>query len=256
MPVESSVYSWYQAGMGHDIPVFSVDVQNFALVNFAVPAERVEAVLPPAYELETFDRAGERIAFVSSTCFCNQRFRPVGIGFPHLTFDESTYRTYVTHKGRRGVYFFGRYLSRLPATLPQRIVARDTWQGDFQVATDRTSEGYRSYSCHISSGNGESSFVVEAMDRPRSTEHFATGDEHAQYFTYRLHGFYTSTLGLEGHMPVSHPRMTPWSGELSAAKTDLWVELGILDADEQQDPYSILIEPGVRFTLYAPRPLV
>ena len=242
--------------MDHHLPAFRVGVRNFALVNYAVPSTRVEAILPPRYDLETFDGAGGPTAFVTTTCFCNEDFRPVGVGFPRLTFDESTFRTYVSHKGRRGVYFFGRFLSRFPATFSQRLFARDTWQGAFEVAADRTDHGYPSYSCHVTSDNGETSFAITATERPTATEHFASGTEHAQYFTYRLHGFYTSALGFEGHMPVAHPRMDPWAGTLSAARIDVWTNAGILTPEEVQRPYSVLVEPFVPFTLYAPRPLL
>ncbi|HWC14443.1 MAG TPA: DUF2071 domain-containing protein [Actinomycetota bacterium] len=236
----------------HVLPAFSVDVENFALVNYLVPAERVLEHLPTNYDLQTFD--GD--CFVTATCFCNGAFRPWMLPGPRLTFDESTFRTYVTHKGRVGVYFFGRYLSRPSATLPQRAIARDTYDADFTVASELTEDGYRAYSCHATSDAGEASFALTATERPSAREPFAAGDEMAQFLTYRLHGFFTTSLGFQGHMPVAHPRMHPWAGELSTARLDLFEQLGILVPDEAQRPHSVLVEPGVRFTLYAPRPLV
>ena len=236
----------------HVFPTFSVDVGNFALVNYRVAAERVLRHLPEAYELQVFD--GD--CFVTATCFCNGGFRPRFLPLPRLTFDESTFRTYVTHKGRVGVYFLGRYLSRLGATVPQRVIARDTYDADFTVATERTDEGYRAYSCHATSQAGEVSVALTATDRPVAIDPFESGEQLAQFFTYRLHGFFTASLGFQGHMPVAHPRMSPWAGELSGARLDLFEELGILSADEAQAPHSVLVEPGVPFTLYAPRPLM
>lgn len=236
----------------HVFPTFSVDVGNFALLNYRVPAERVRQHLPPSYDLQTFD--GD--CFVTVTCFSNGGFRLWMVPAPRLTFDESTFRTYVTHKGRVGVYFFGRYLSRAAATVPQRAIARDTYDADFTVATESTDQGYRAYSCHARSDAGETSFALTATERPRALDPFVTGEDLAQFFTYRLHGFFTTSLRFQGHMPVGHRRMDPWAGELSTARLDLFEELGILEQDEAQRPHSVLVEPGVRFTLYAPRPLV
>lgn len=256
MPPARRVYSWYQACVDHRFPAFDVDVRNFALINYVVPASRIQSLVPSQYELETFDSDEGPVGFVTTTCFCNDSFRTTGIGLPRLTFDESTFRTYVIHKERRGVYFVGRYLSRLPATVSQRLFARHTWQADFKVAIDLAGDGYRSYSFHLSSRNGEASFAITARDRPSGTEHFASGEEHAQFFTYRLHGFYTSSLGFQGHMPVDHPRMDPYAGELAVGRMDLWTGSGVLSADEVARPYSVLVQPAVPFTLYAPRPLL
>ena len=237
--------------MDHLAPVFSVDVRNFALLNYRVPAELVQRHLPARYELELFDED----CFVTATCFCNGGFRPAALPFPRLTFDESTFRTYVTHKGRRGVYFFGRYLSNMVATVPQRLMAKHTYQARFDVRTAASEGGYHSYSCAATSDMGDVSFVITAGERPGPVPPFPTADAFTQFFTYRLHGFFTTSLGYQGHMPVDHPRMQPWSGTLIEARLDLFEELGILDRGQATSPHSILVQEEVPFTLYAPRPL-
>lgn len=115
------------------VGVARVEVDDFALVTHAVPAERVRVHLPDVYELQTFKAGGVERCFVSTTYFCNRDFRPAVVGFPRLTFAESTYRTYVVHRGRAGVYFFGRYVGSALVWAGQRAVARDTYHGDFVV---------------------------------------------------------------------------------------------------------------------------
>jgi uncharacterized protein YqjF (DUF2071 family) len=236
-------------------PVFSVDVTNFALVNYMVPAERVRRHLPDTYELETFRGDDDDYCFVTTTFFCNHDFRPAVAPWPKLTFDESTYRTYVTHRGRAGVYFFGRYLSRPGATVPQRLFARDTWDADFTVAVEQSSSGYEIYSCHGISDAGETSLVLSASYPPGEMWPFASARELVDFFTYRLYGFFTSSVGIQGNMPVRHPHMDPWMGQLSAAKLDLWSNLEIVADDEMSAPHCVLVQPAVPFTLYGPRPL-
>ena len=236
-------------------PVFAIEVENFALVTYDVPAERVEAHLPAPYELDAFAGPGGRRAFVTTTCFCNRRFHPAGVGHPRHTFNESTYRTYVTHKGRKGVYFFGRYLGTSLAWLSQRALARDTFAADFDVATEVAGAKYSHYRCRAASEAGETSFELVAMDDPRSAKPFRTGDELAQFLTYRLHGFYTSSIGVQGYMPVVHPRMSPVAGTLLHGRFDLWDKLGIVSEQKAARPYSVLVVPQVPFTLFAPRPL-
>ncbi|MFN2588782.1 MAG: DUF2071 domain-containing protein [Actinomycetota bacterium] len=233
-------------------------VTNFAIVTYAVPAERVRIHLPDAYELDTFDGAHGITAFVSTTCFCNRDFRLAGVGYPRHTFNESTYRTYATHKERRGIYFFGRYLGTRRAWLSQRPIARHTYNADFDVSAENVNERYPSYRCSVQSRAGDTSFSLEASRSPEAQHPFASGDELAQFLTYRLHGFYTDVMGAQGHMPVSHPRMSPLAGKLSDAdaRFDLWDDLGIVRAEEVKEPYSVLVVPEVPFKLFGPRFLV
>ena len=233
---------------------FSVEVENFAVVTHRVPADRVRAHLPDIYELQTFEQDGEEYAFVSATCFCNRDFRVTGVPFPRHTFNESTYRTYVDYNGRWGVYFIGRYLGTPLAVSAQKTLARDTWRGDFDVSIDRTADGYRSYVCNVSGDHGGASFSVEAADPPSAQAPFSSVDEHTQFITYRLSGLFTSTAGLQGHMPVSHPRMRPYQGRLFAGRFEFWERLGIVRPEEREDVYSVLVLPHVPFTLHPPRP--
>ena len=233
---------------------FSVDVENFALITHRVPVERVAPHVPDNLELQTFDDGGGRYCFVSATCFCNERYRVTGLPYPHLTFNESTYRTYVSYNGRQGVYFIGRYLGSPIALAAQRTLARDTWLADFDLTIDESDGGYRSYVCHETSERGETSFAVTAEDEPGPRGPFGSGWDHAQFLTYRLSGLFTSSLGVVGHMPVTHPHMRCYEGTLHAGRFDLWRELGILEPDEVHQPFSVLVAPHAPFTLHPPRP--
>lgn len=234
----------------------SIDVRNFAIVTHAVPADRVRAHLPDPYELQTFSDDGDELSLVSATCFCNKDFRWSALPYPRHTFNENTYRTYVTHKGRVGVYFFRRYLGTQLARLPQRVFERFARHGDFEVDVDIDEEGVHDYFCSVEGDGRRTEFELSALDVPDVQAPFETPDEHAQFITYRLHGFFTSSAGFQGHMPVSHPRMDPWAGRLLNGRFDVWHELGILKPDEAGDVYSVLVQPQIDFTLYPPRPLV
>ena len=234
---------------------FSVEVENFALVTYRVPASRVAPLVPDPYEHEVFEDASEPYCFVSTSCFCNRRFRVTGLPWPHLTFNESTYRIYVSYRGRRSVYFLGRYLGRIPATGPQRVVARDTWPADFDVWTDHGDDGYRRYDFRADGPKGETSFAISAARPPAALGPFDSALEHTQYLTYRLSGLFTATGGFQGHMPVSHPPMKCFEGDLGSARLDLWDDTGVLTREEAQRPFSVLVAPLVPFVLHSPRPV-
>ncbi len=231
-----------------------IEVTNFAAITHAVPAERVRANVPDVYEVETFvDTDGIEKAFVTATCFCNDDFRWAHSPYPKHTFNENTYRGYVTADDKKGLYFFGRYLGSPLAVAGQRTIARDTWLGNFSLNIGRGPEGYTRYDCDVTGSRGGTHFRVVATDQPPALHPFSSGEEMAQHITYRLNGFFTTSAGFQGRMPVAHPRMRPYSGRLLSGRFDLWTELDILEPDEVMSPYSVLVEPGVTFTLYPPR---
>lgn len=236
-------------------PIFDLEVRNFALVTYDVPAERVARHLPDAYELETFGGPDGTRAFVTTTCFCNLDFRTALLPYPRHTFNESTYRTYVTRRGSKGVYFFGRYLGTPVAWSSQRLMARDTYAADFEVDVKGSSEGFESYRCKAASTSGDTHLSLRAGDPPQPRGPFNSGEEHAQFLTYRLNGYYTSSAGIQAHMPVEHPRMDALEGSLDSGRADLWSNLEIVSTDEVNEPFSVLVVPGVTFRLYAPRPI-
>jgi uncharacterized protein YqjF (DUF2071 family) len=238
------------------LTTISVEVRNFALITYAVPVERVRRRLPGPYTLETFPKNGQEQCLVSGTCFCNHDFKWSAAPRPRLTFDEGTYRVYVTHRGRRGVYFFRRFLSSPVAFGAQRVADRNVAMANFDTETRFDDSGYGLYTCSVRSGDVENSFTIRARGVPRRKLPFASGEELAQHITYRLHGFFETPIGLQGHMPVSHRRMAPWSGELVSGRFDTWTQLGIVSSEEAAHPYSVLIEPAVNFLLHPPRPLV
>lgn len=235
---------------------FSIEITEFALVTHRVPAARVRRHLPARYVLQTFPYEGTEFCFVTTTCFCNGDFRPTATRWPRHTFNETTYRTYVVDKGRLGVYFFGRYLGSRTAYGMQRAVARDTWHGDFEVRIERAAAGYASYVCRVASDHGDTAFSLEATDPPPALAPWPTGWDHEQFLTFRPEGFFTSSLGFQAHSPVEHERLQAWGGRLHGGRFDLWASLGIVPEDEAESPYSILVTPGTRFILHAPRPVV
>lgn len=232
-----------------------VDVENFALITHAVPANRLRAHVPAQFELETFVRDREEVGLITTTSFCNRQLHWSWARYPAHDFDQMTFRTYVTHKGRRGSYFLGTYVSTRLSFLGQSAVAANSFLAKFDVEVQGGTTGYPAYATATRVDHGESSFEIEATEHPHAKHPFATGEELAQFITYRLHGFARNPLGFQTHGPVDHRRMSPWSGTLLSGRFDFWERLEILQPEEFLPAYSVLVEPSIRFTLHLPRPL-
>ena len=242
--------------MGQGLTTAQVDVDNFVLVSHVVPASRLRPHVPSRFRLETFtSESGQEMGFISTTSFCNRQLHWSPARYPAHDFDQMNFRTYVSHKGRRGSYFIGTYVSTRLSFVGQSIVAANSYLASFDVDVNGGPAGYPAYSTTATTTHGASSFDVEATEHPEPKHPFTTGDEHAQFITYRLHGFAKNPLGFQTHGPVEHRRISPWSGTLLSGRFDFCERLDILRPEEFLPVYSVLVEPSVRFTLHPPRPL-
>ena len=195
------------------------------------------------------------MTLISASSFCNRQLHWSMARYPAIDFDQNTYRTYVTYKGNWGSYFFGTNVSTRLSYVGQSAVAAESFYADFDVDIDQDPEGYRRYSCRSQATYGKLEFEIDALEKPSARFPFSTGREHADFITYRLHGFSRAPLGGYTYGPIEHRRMDPWEGRLHSGRFDFWAALEILHPDEALPAYSVLVEPSVRFTLYPPRPL-
>jgi hypothetical protein len=233
-----------------------VDLENFILINHAVPAARVRAQLPDKVLLETYEGAdGRETCFVTTACFCNRDLRWRLTQRPTHTFNQITFRTYVRYGEARGLYFFGTYCDTVASFVWQGAMATGTKLARFELDVHKDGGGYGRYSCTARSGPEEASWLAEATDRPEAIPPFSDGYEHAQFLGYRLHGFSRNPFGFYTHGRVDHRKLRPFSGHLKEGRFDFWTRLGILRPEEYLSPASVLIEPHITFTLLPPRPV-
>lgn len=228
-------------------------LHHFALLTYAVPLDRIREHLPDQLEPESFmlpERG--KTGMISIGCFLASGLHWPAMSRPRMgRFEQITYRTYVTHKGKKGAYFFGSALGSITSFLLQGSFIRGGTLGKFDTSRTLEAEGYSEYLCRMKDRSGLTQFAIRAADRPENPEL-------TQLLTYRLHGFARSRAGLLVDQVVCHARMNPWSGELLNAddtRFPFWEKLGMLDADEASKPVSVLVQPEIRFGVYPPLPL-
>jgi hypothetical protein len=226
------------------------EIQHFALISHAVPAERVRARLPAGLELETFSGPeGEERAIISTACFRNAGFRPTLALAGGMNFEQLTFRTYVKYRGRTGAYFFGTLLSKRVPYLLEHLAAREAGLAKFHVnRVFHRKTGYTGYSALVRSAFGETFIRLRGTHPPKI-------DPLTQTLTHRLHGFFELTVGGSlGDQIVRHRRMSPWGGELIEGRFDFWERLGLLKPEEFNQAHAVCIEPSVVFHIYPPFP--
>lgn len=235
----------------------TVDVRDFALVTYRVPADRLAPHLPDALEAQTFEDEGRSWVFVTASCFLNERLRWAGAPSPRTTTYQSTYRTYVSHGRDVGAFFFTSYVETISGTFAQKLGLADTRQATFDVRIERDDElGYRSYRAEIDADDGHAVLDLRATDRPPVVPPFSSPQEHVRFITHRLHGYSYSLAGVPVNAQVEHDLMPAFGGELVEGRFPPLDRLELVEPAEQGRPHSVLVSPGVRFELLPPVPLL
>ena len=249
------------SGMSPHPLTAQVDIQNFVLITHAVPAERVRVLIPGTASLQTFrDESESELALVSAGCFCNRDLQPTYAPWPRHTFNQVTFRAFIEGDDRPAAYFLGTYVSTALSFAGQRALTTPAHKADFTISIDSDETGYDRYDASVMAGDEVFSFSVSAHDLPMPKHPFTAPDEMVAFITHRLNGYSKNPVGdLYSFGPVDHALMQPWSGTLQSFRCDFWERLGILGEGGQRleasDPYSVLVQPSVRFTLHPPRPV-
>jgi len=105
---------------------------DLLFLHYEVPPEMLRVLVPEALELDTYQRR----AWLSISPFWMSHLRPPGIpSIPWISqFAELNVRTYVTYKGKPGVYFFSLDASHLSAVWGARIFYRlPYWHAKMKV---------------------------------------------------------------------------------------------------------------------------
>lgn len=227
-------------------PLLTQTWLDVAFLHWAVPVERVAALLPAGTVPDTF----EGVAYAGLVPFRMHRVGWLGLpGIPYLgSFPETNIRLYsVDEQGRRGVVFRSLDASRLLPVLAARIGFRLPYlwsrmslraEGDLRTYTSsRRWPGPR---------GARGRFTVrigEPVAEPTPLEHFLTA-------RWGLHNAIGDRLL---YLRNAHPRWPLRRAELLECDEDLMAAAGFPGA--LGDPVSVLYSPGVpvRFSAPAPR---
>ncbi|MCL7417483.1 MAG: DUF2071 domain-containing protein, partial [Halalkalicoccus sp.] len=105
-----------------DVPLpLAFEWRHLLFANWPVDAERLDAHLPEALSVDTHEGAG----WLSVVPFVNADTRPRGLpAWAGIDLPELNLRTYVTHGGEPGVYFFSLDAQGLASVLGARLFHR------------------------------------------------------------------------------------------------------------------------------------
>lgn len=234
------------------------ELLHFALITYALPAERLRPHIHPRFEIDTFPIDGRPQALMSAVPFVDQDFSYYRIApFLKWRFPQTNYRVYVTDRktGERCVWFFG-------TTLGGRIVglARWLWRIPWHYASylfdcryDPSAGRYERFRfAHHSRWASAEIDVVDTGTPAGLLPGFQDMDEQVLVLTHPVTGFFYRLDGQLGTYSVWHEEIPLTVGKAQGLYFSLYEQLGLLSRAEMLQPHSVLICPRTTFEVHLP----
>lgn len=226
-------------------------LKHFALINYALPKERLEKYIPlDRFEIPEFEIGGRRLGMMSAVLFLDVDFHFINFPFIKFRFGQTNYRVYVIDKttGEQCVWFFGTTLGSV-IVYAARLLWRIPWHyARFKIECENSRWHYATESKW-----GEAQIEIEDTGEGVGvTEGFESYDQMKLILTHPVDGFFYRLDGALGSYSVWHDEMNIGQGRAKNLYFGLYERLGLLSKDEMQKPHSIFLCNGIVFDVYLP----
>lgn len=238
-----------------------IDVQcglkHFAIITYAVPAERFTDIFPKRFKLDTVEVDGQEMGLISVVPFIDVDFTSAVLPFPNFTMGQTNYRIYIidTVTNERCVWFLGTTLDSWTLMVP-RYFWNLPWHAgkvEFDCVFNESLGVYDKYKMATQSDWAQVSVeLTQSVDDEFCFSGFPDTESALVYLTHPLAGFYFRRDGRLGMYRVWHKKLDVKPAKIKSASFKLLSDLGIVKETEQSSPYSVLIEPLNEFTIYLP----
>lgn len=232
----------------------TTQLDQFAIVTFAVDPARLAAVLPAGLEPEVrrLDDGADR-GFVSAVSFRDVDFRFAMAPALRVSFFQANYRAYVRGPdGARAVFFFGTTLDSRLVALPRLAWGMPWHGGSTRIESDWSADGVCGRYRHRCSGRwGAADVELEGTSEPAGRlDGFVDEEEAALVITHPLDGYFMRPDGGLGRYAVWHERLRPRLGVARRAHYAVFEELGLVAPDAE--PHSVLLQRSIEFKVLLP----
>jgi len=231
-------------------------LEHFAIITYAVEPERLARHLAPRFEpvCIRLNDGGIR-ALVSAVPFHDCDFRAARFPSPHLSFGQTNYRAYVQDRetGLHSVWLFGTTLDSVTVMVPRHLWKLPWHRGSIRFACDVEGDLYRRYQMTTRSTWAPVKLVLEDTGAPiNHLDGFPDQKTGMLILTHPLTGFYRRRDGALGSYKVWHDRLAPHAGVCRHARFGLLDRLGLVRFEDQNRPYSVMLQHQTEFTIYLP----
>jgi uncharacterized protein YqjF (DUF2071 family) len=224
------------------------DLDDFALINWAVDPAKVQALLPPGFTVD--ERDGH--ALVSMVAFLDHEFHFRGAPFVRLTCGQVNYRGYVRRGDDIGVWFFGTTLDSRLVTVPRRLWQMPWQPGRMDIDAHWGQGGCESWRTTVDSVWGAADVTLRGTgaDAPRPAE-FPDDETLSAVLRNPFIGWYDRANGSGvGRYTVWHEPLALEEALVTEAYCQVYTDLGLIE--DGQLPIHAGVQRRTVFDVHTP----
>jgi hypothetical protein len=232
-------------------------LHHFALINYAVPKERLQPHIPNGrFHIPEFDINDRKYALLSVVPFVDTDFRYIRLApWLKFRFAQTNYRVYVVDRQteQHVAWFFGTTLGSNLVHLARTLWRIPWYYGRYTVNCHREGDRYRQFSYQTQST--WASAEITLTDTGQSLDlrsGFDNLPEMQLILTHPITGFYYRLDGRLGTYTIWHPLIEMTLAQPKHLHFQLLQNLNILTPEEMQQPHSIFLCPQVPFDIHLP----
>jgi hypothetical protein len=233
------------------------ELHHFALINYAVPVERLRPHIPDRFEIVEFPIGGERRALLSVVPFVDVDFRFAKLPWFTFRFAQTNHRVYVRDRksGEHCAWFFGTTLGSRWVHLAQ-LLWRIPWHHagyTIECDFDEQAQRYRRFRYDIQSPWCSARVdLIDSGERAPLVDGFAHQEEMTLVLTHPVTGFFHRRDRHLGTYSVSHAVIPLQSAQPRDLYFSLYERLDIMTAAEMQQPASVQLSRRTLFSIHMP----
>jgi len=221
--------------------------KHLSIIMYAVPGERVRALLPCPFQAGEATVNGRTTAWVTVESFSDQTG-----GCP--TFEQTDYLLHVFREGEPGRWLLGSSLGSLSA-----VGARNLWPMpwhlsamEFHVSYDRSQGRYREYSLQTQSQWVNSIWRISDTGCAFDPGAFDKTAQPASFLRRGATAFFARRDGSVGARRTVRLNFEFTRGEIEQARCDLLERLGLLTREELSCPTLVALQHSAPCRLFSP----
>ena len=231
-------------------------LQHFALINYAVPAQRLRPHIPTRFDIPEFEVDGRKQAFLSIVPFIDTDFRYIRLApWLKFRFPQTNYRVYVIDRqtNQHVVWFFGTTLGSAVVYLARALWRIPWYYGRYSTNCRRENGRYTQFQYHTESRWATAEIDIQDTGQPLTIQQgFETLEEMQLILTHPVTGFYYRVDGRLGSYTIWHKLMEMTLAQPKHLYFALLDRLNVLTQEEMQQPHSIFITPAIEFDIHLP----
>lgn len=221
-------------------------VEGFTLINWAVPPERLAAVLLPGLVPTVMVVGRHRVAWLSIALGRVVTRAIGGLPVPPIAFHQLNYRTYVEGPHGHRLWIFRSVIGPRPAAVAARIAPGFPARAKAFQFTPRIAGGrLLGVEAEVGAAGAELDLAVEALDDAPWTPGFATPEAAVDLLGNVPEALYALGDDRLGLMVANHPPLRPEAGRLVRARLGWLVDQGLLLRSEVAYPASVFLQAEV-----------